>query len=175
MGANQGYQSRRTRNRHLEETFVTRCPRAHVAVTSCASLIGSDENVFRQRAPLFERDETLEPGGPDLTLVGVRVAVISLSDTRSDPSCLHRFEIQLEVPVVVIHDLEQGGKAAVVEEAALLMRLQSRERRGAVPPTSTTRLYAEPTTTTSGLPSILASLMGFIGGRPRSTINFRNR
>ena len=84
-------------------------------------------------------------------------------------------EIQLEVPVVVIHDLEQGGKAAVVEEAALLMRLQSRERRGAVPPTSTTRLYAEPTTTTSGLPSILASLMGFFGGRPRSTINFRNR
>ena len=71
-------------------------------------------------------------------------------------------EIQLEVPVVVIHDLEQGGKAAVVEEAALLMRLQSRERRGAVPPTSTTRLYAEPTTTTSGsgLPSILASLIG---------------
>ena len=84
-------------------------------------------------------------------------------------------EIQLEVPVVVIHDLEQGGKAAFVEEAALLMRLQSRERRGAVPPTSTTRLYAEPTTTTSGLPSILASLMGFFGGRPRSTINFRNR
>jgi hypothetical protein len=42
-------------------------------------------------------------------------------------------EIQLEVPVVVIHDLEQGGKAAVVEEAALLMRLQSRKRRGAVP------------------------------------------
>ena len=51
-----------------------------------------------------------------------------------------------------------------MEDAALLMRLQSRERRGAVPPTSTTRLYAEPTTTTSGLPSILASLMGFLAG-----------
>ena len=77
--------------------------------------------------------------------------------------------ISPEVPVVVVHDLEQGGKAVVVEETALLMRPQSRERRGAVPPN------AEPTTTTSGLPSILASLMGFFGGRPRSTINFRNR
>ena len=123
---------------------------------------------------LFEREETLEPGGPDLTLVGVRVA--SYPFQILDQTLLVCIaEIQLEVPVVVIHDLEQGGKAAVVEEAALLMRLQSRERRGAVPPTSTTRLYAEPTTTTSGLPSILASLMGFIGGRPRSTINFRNR
>jgi hypothetical protein len=123
---------------------------------------------------LFEREETLEPGGPDLTLVGVRVASYPFQ-ILDQTLLVCSAEIQLEVPVVVIHDLEQGGKAAVVEEAALLMRLQSRERRGAVPPTSTTRLYAEPTTTTSGLPSILASLMGFIGGRPRSTINFRNR
>ena len=41
MGANQGYQSRRTRNRHPEETFVTRCSRAHVAVASCAGSIGT--------------------------------------------------------------------------------------------------------------------------------------
>jgi hypothetical protein len=123
---------------------------------------------------LLEREETLEPGGPDLTLVGVRVASYPFQ-ILDQTLLVCSAEIQLEVPVVVIHDLEQGGKAAVVEEAALLMRLQSRERRGAVPPTSTTRLYAEPTTTTSGLPSILASLMGFIGGRPRSTISFRNR
>ena len=46
MGANQGYQSRRTCNRHPEETFVTRCSRAHVAVASCASVIGSEEELL---------------------------------------------------------------------------------------------------------------------------------
>ena len=75
-------------------------------------------------------------------------------------------EIQLEVPVVVIHDLEQGGKAAVVEEAALLMRLQSRERRGAVPPTSTTRLYADSLAGVRGLRLI------FVIDSPSAAINF---
>jgi hypothetical protein len=44
--------NRRTCNRHLEETFVTKCSPAHAAIASCASLIGSDHNVFRQRVIL---------------------------------------------------------------------------------------------------------------------------
>src|SRR6185437_3103281 len=41
-------------------------------------------------------------------------------------------EVQLELCVVVIDDVEQGGEPSVVEETALLMRPQSREGSRAV-------------------------------------------
>jgi hypothetical protein len=50
----------------------------------------------------------------------------SLSDTDQVLLVLAA-EVQLEVGVVVIDDVEQGGEPSVVEEAALLMRPQSRE------------------------------------------------
>src|SRR5574340_780975 len=67
---------------------------------------------------------------------GQRLAIVVRgSDSLQvfDQVLLVRFaEIELEVIVVVIDHIGERGKTAVVVEAALLMRPQARQRRGAV-------------------------------------------
>src|SRR5690242_153742 len=77
-------------------------------------------------------DEGAPPNVPATLPRVFREALLQRLQVLDQVAFLLILKPQQELRVVVLDDLAQGGKAAVVEEPALLMRPQSRERRGAV-------------------------------------------
>jgi hypothetical protein len=100
--------------------------------TDLAGLEGAGEVACHRKGSTINRETLFVTPGPDR--VGGSCATFGSDALQVLDQILLVCvaEVQLEVSIVVVHHVQQGGEAAIMEEPALLMRPQPRQRRRAV-------------------------------------------